>query len=438
MTPTLDAHQDEPQQQQREHETEKDSEPSASSQSEQTQPLDVETQVTNPSYTQEPLTLQTQVPEPTQAHETAPLQQGAQQVPRRATVPIRHAPAAQMSRGMKRPYTPVPQHIADTAAVLVFDCGYAIPDAVRIVKMPRGGLTKRLQRLSAKRDGRAPVPKRPRKSSNSVESHLSMGSTTAATTTTTAASSGVPPHIEDAACVLLFDCGYSLEIVLEIMKVPWCGLAQRLEHLVAHPYERQSFRARPDVDNTVVAAAPAPAAALPQPPASHPQPVPLARAPQVVAAPPVSSVSLQGPESALIDLLVFPDTALPCQRYHWGIGCSRVNCAWVHDQGSSLLELLKLIRGATTSIDLCVSQITCPEVRHVPSLSLSCPEHTTDCAVSRCRSSMRSDPPRRAASTCAWSSTTNSRSTRRRRSSSLRRRCVRMRRLQCSLCASWC
>ncbi|KAG7386650.1 Mitochondrial cardiolipin hydrolase [Phytophthora pseudosyringae] len=65
---------------------------------------------------------------------------------------------------------------------------------------------------------------------------------------------------------------------------------------------------------------------------------------------------------SFVDVLFFPDTAMPCKTFHSGEGCTRKNCKKIHDQGSSLLTLLGFLKGARKTMDICVFTITCDEI----------------------------------------------------------------------------
>lgn len=65
---------------------------------------------------------------------------------------------------------------------------------------------------------------------------------------------------------------------------------------------------------------------------------------------------------SFVDVLFFPDPAMPCKNFHSGEGCTRKNCKKIHDQGSSLLTMLGFLKGATKAMDICVFTFTCDEI----------------------------------------------------------------------------
>ncbi|ETP48600.1 hypothetical protein F442_05678 [Phytophthora nicotianae P10297] len=65
---------------------------------------------------------------------------------------------------------------------------------------------------------------------------------------------------------------------------------------------------------------------------------------------------------SFVDVLFFPDPAMPCKNFHSGEGCTRKNCKKIHDQGSSLLTMLGYLKGAKKTMDICVFTITCDEI----------------------------------------------------------------------------
>ncbi|KAG6622664.1 Mitochondrial cardiolipin hydrolase [Phytophthora cinnamomi] len=65
---------------------------------------------------------------------------------------------------------------------------------------------------------------------------------------------------------------------------------------------------------------------------------------------------------SFVDVLFFPDPAMPCKNFHSGRGCTRKNCKSIHDQGSSLMTMLGYLKGANKTMDVCVFTITCDEI----------------------------------------------------------------------------
>ncbi|KAE9073028.1 hypothetical protein PF005_g23855 [Phytophthora fragariae] len=66
---------------------------------------------------------------------------------------------------------------------------------------------------------------------------------------------------------------------------------------------------------------------------------------------------------SFVDVLFFPDPAMPCRNFHSDKGCTRKNCKSIHDQGSSLMTMLGYLKGANKTMDICVFTITCDDVR---------------------------------------------------------------------------
>lgn len=69
-----------------------------------------------------------------------------------------------------------------------------------------------------------------------------------------------------------------------------------------------------------------------------------------------------GADDSFVDVLFFPDSGMPCKKFHSGEGCTRKNCKSIHDQGSSLLTFLSYINAAKKTMDICVFTITCDEI----------------------------------------------------------------------------
>ncbi|KAH7474136.1 hypothetical protein PRIC1_014450 [Phytophthora ramorum] len=65
---------------------------------------------------------------------------------------------------------------------------------------------------------------------------------------------------------------------------------------------------------------------------------------------------------SFVDVLFFPDPAMPCKNFHSDKGCTRKNCKSIHDQGSSLMTLLGYLNGSKKTMDICVFTITCDEI----------------------------------------------------------------------------
>lgn len=76
-----------------------------------------------------------------------------------------------------------------------------------------------------------------------------------------------------------------------------------------------------------------------------------------------SSKSQPGGGDSFVDVLFFPDRAMPCKRFRSPDGCTRKNCKQIHDEGSSLLSFLEYLANTKRSMDICVFTITCDEVR---------------------------------------------------------------------------
>ncbi|KAG1690475.1 hypothetical protein DVH05_019432 [Phytophthora capsici] len=70
-------------------------------------------------------------------------------------------------------------------------------------------------------------------------------------------------------------------------------------------------------------------------------------------------------DDSFVDVLFFPDTAMPCKNFHSGEGCTRKNCKKIHDQNSSLLTMLGCLKAAKKTMDICVFTITCDEIADV-------------------------------------------------------------------------
>lgn len=81
----------------------------------------------------------------------------------------------------------------------------------------------------------------------------------------------------------------------------------------------------------------------------------------VVQLSPKGKTSASG--DSFVDVLFFPDPAMPCKRFRSPEGCTRKNCKQIHDQGSSLLSFLEYINSTKRTMDICVFTITCDEVR---------------------------------------------------------------------------
>lgn len=65
---------------------------------------------------------------------------------------------------------------------------------------------------------------------------------------------------------------------------------------------------------------------------------------------------------SFVDVLFFPDRAMPCKNFRSAKGCTRKNCKSLHDEDSSLLKFLSYLNGAKQTMDVCVFTITCDEV----------------------------------------------------------------------------
>ena len=60
-------------------------------------------------------------------------------------------------------------------------------------------------------------------------------------------------------------------------------------------------------------------------------------------------------------VLLVPDGAVPCRAHLEGRKCKRRNCTYAHGP-TSLTALLSVIKEATSSLDICVFNITCNEI----------------------------------------------------------------------------
>jgi cardiolipin hydrolase len=69
-----------------------------------------------------------------------------------------------------------------------------------------------------------------------------------------------------------------------------------------------------------------------------------------------------GSGDSFVDVLFFPDRAMPCRNFRSAKGCTRKNCKALHDEQSSLLSLLAFLGDAKQTMDVCVFTITCDEV----------------------------------------------------------------------------
>lgn len=65
-------------------------------------------------------------------------------------------------------------------------------------------------------------------------------------------------------------------------------------------------------------------------------------------------------KAEVLDILFFPDTALPCHNALKG--CRRANCQYSHDPSTNLIQFLNYINLAKVSLDICVFTITCNQV----------------------------------------------------------------------------
>ncbi|TYZ64521.1 hypothetical protein PybrP1_006037 [[Pythium] brassicae (nom. inval.)] len=65
---------------------------------------------------------------------------------------------------------------------------------------------------------------------------------------------------------------------------------------------------------------------------------------------------------SFVDVLFFPDPAMPCKRFRLPESCTRKNCKQIHDQGSSLLSFLEYLNNTKHTMDICVFTITCDEI----------------------------------------------------------------------------
>ncbi|OWY91704.1 hypothetical protein PHMEG_00039611, partial [Phytophthora megakarya] len=68
---------------------------------------------------------------------------------------------------------------------------------------------------------------------------------------------------------------------------------------------------------------------------------------------------------SFVDVLFFPDPAMPCKNFRSDKGCTRKNCKSIHDQGSSLMTMLGYLKGSKKTMDICVFTITCDEIADV-------------------------------------------------------------------------
>eukprot|EP01026_Neomeris_dumetosa_P066662 TRINITY_DN64694_c0_g1_i4.p2 TRINITY_DN64694_c0_g1~~TRINITY_DN64694_c0_g1_i4.p2 ORF type:complete len:185 (+),score=3.82 TRINITY_DN64694_c0_g1_i4:174-728(+) len=63
-----------------------------------------------------------------------------------------------------------------------------------------------------------------------------------------------------------------------------------------------------------------------------------------------------------VEVYFFPDGDLPCRNYHFQNGCRRGSrCKFSHND-TSLVRLIKAIRGARQCIDVCVFTLTCNDI----------------------------------------------------------------------------
>ena len=60
-------------------------------------------------------------------------------------------------------------------------------------------------------------------------------------------------------------------------------------------------------------------------------------------------------------VIFFPDPAMPCKAYLRGEECTRKNCVYAHTE-TSLAQLIREIRSAKKSLDICVFTITCDKI----------------------------------------------------------------------------
>uniref|UniRef100_A0AAV1U474 Mitochondrial cardiolipin hydrolase n=1 Tax=Peronospora matthiolae TaxID=2874970 RepID=A0AAV1U474_9STRA len=66
---------------------------------------------------------------------------------------------------------------------------------------------------------------------------------------------------------------------------------------------------------------------------------------------------------SFVDVLFFPDRGMPCKDFHSSSrDCTRKNCKFIHDGGSSLMTLLGFLKRAKKSMDICVFTITCDDI----------------------------------------------------------------------------
>lgn len=70
-------------------------------------------------------------------------------------------------------------------------------------------------------------------------------------------------------------------------------------------------------------------------------------------------IPLLGGESTSV--VFFPDPAMPCKAFMKGEVCQRKNCVYSHEP-TSLSILLKEIRAAKKTLDICVFTITCDKI----------------------------------------------------------------------------
>ncbi len=75
-----------------------------------------------------------------------------------------------------------------------------------------------------------------------------------------------------------------------------------------------------------------------------------------------SNTTVETGGDSFVDVLFFPDSRLPCKATVAGETCTNKRCKFEHGLETNLLKVIKYLRSATKTMDVCVFSITCDEV----------------------------------------------------------------------------
>ena len=65
---------------------------------------------------------------------------------------------------------------------------------------------------------------------------------------------------------------------------------------------------------------------------------------------------------SFVEVLFFPDPRMPCKAAVAGVECTNKRCRFDHSLETNLLKVLKYLRSAKRTMEICVFTITCDEV----------------------------------------------------------------------------